>query len=247
MNRSLSDLVNCVVRASDGDIGLVQQFYFNDYSWTIRYMVMNTVIWRPGRQVLISPVALNKPEWKARVFPVNLTKLQVQHSPNIDTAQPVSRQHEVELFKYYGWPVYWGSNPYVGIGYPVPTNLPSIAEEKKGLPEKSEDDPHLRSTDQVAGYHVQATDGEIGHVQDYIVDDETWTICYIVVNTRNWWPGKKVLVSPRWIERVSWEESKLFVDLSRESVRNSPEYDPSKPVSLDYEGRLFGHYGRKND
>ena len=133
------------------------------------------------------------------------------------------------------------------VGYPVPTHLPSIAEEKKFPPEKSEGDPHLRSTDQVTGYYVQATDGEIGHVHDYIVDDETWTIRYIVVNTRNWWPGKKVLVSPRWIKRVSWEESKLFVDLSRESIRNSPAYDPSKPVSLDYEGRLFGHYGQKND
>ena len=247
MNRSLSDLVNCVVRASDGDIGTVRQFYFDDYTWTIRYMVMNTVEYRPGQQVLIATVALDKPQWQARVFPVNLTRLQVRNSPNINTAKPVSRQHEVELFKYYGWPVYWGSSPYAGVGYPVPTHLPSVAEEKKNLDEKSGDNPHLRSTDHVTGYYVHATDGEIGHVHDYIVDDGTWKIRYIVVNTRNWWPGKKVLVSPRWIKKVSWEKSELFVDLSRESIRNSPEYDHANPVSPDYEGRLCGHYGRKND
>ncbi len=244
MNRSLSDLVGCIVHARDGDIGRVQQFYFDDYTWTIRYMVMNTVEWRPGHQVLISTVALNRPEWEARVFPVNLTKLQVQNSPSIDTEKPVSRQHEIELFKYYGWPIYWGLSSYAGIRRSRHIHLPLSAKEKKKTSGQPAGDPHLRSTDQVTGYYIQASDGRIGHVQDYIVDDETWGICFIVVNTRNWWPGNKVLVSPRWIERMSWDESKVFVDLSRESIRNSPEYDSSKPVSLDYAGQLFDYYGR---
>lgn len=247
MNRSLSDFVGCIVRARDGDIGKVQQFYFDDHTWTIRYMVINTVEWHPGRQVLISTAALNRPEWESRAFPVKLTRLQVQNSPSIDTDKPVSRQHEMELLKYYGWPIYWSLIPYAGIRYPVHTHGPLSAKAKKKTSKKLAGDPHLRSTDRVTGYDIQASDGKIGHVQDYIVDDETWGIRFIVVNTRNWWPGKKVLVSPRWIERVSWDESKVFVDLSRESIRNSPEYDPSQPVSLDYAGRLFDHYGRPQD
>ena len=177
-------------------------------------------------------------------MPVNLTKQQVQDSPGIDTEQPISRQHEAALHAYYGWPVYWGLEPYVGVGYPVPTHLPSTAKEKNAPAESPPSDPHLRSTREVTGYHIRAVDGEIGHVQDLIVEDETWAVCYVVVNTQNWLPGKSVLVFPPWIKRVSWDKSEVFVDLSRESIKNSPAFDPSKPVSRGYEERLFEHYGR---
>jgi len=217
-------LVGCTVRAKDGGIGRVEEFYFDNHKWIIRYMVVDTGRWLQGRQVLISTAALKRPEWKSRAFPVNLTKQQVRNSPSIDTDKPVSRQHEAELHGYYNWPIYWG------LGLSAPT-------EKLA-------DPNLRSTRQVTGYHIQAMDGEIGHVQDFIVDDETWAIRYVVVNTQNWLPGKKVLVSPAWIRRVSWDKSKVFVGLSREPVKNSPGFDPSKPVSRGYEERLFDHYGR---
>jgi sporulation protein YlmC with PRC-barrel domain len=245
MKRSISRLVGCTVRAKDGDIGRVEQFYFDDHKWVIRYMLVDTGRWLQGRQVLISTAALKKPKWKSRVFPVNLTKEQVRNSPSIDTDKPVSRQHEAKLHNYYDWPIYWttGLEPYAGIGYPVPTHLSPPARGKKASPEKPAD-PNLRSMRQVTGYYIQAIDGEIGHVQDFIVDDETWAIRYLAVNTHNWLPGRKVLVFPAWISRVSWDKSKVFVDLSRESVKNSPAFDPSQPVSRGYEERLFDHYGK---
>jgi uncharacterized protein YrrD len=246
MKRSINHLVGGTVRAKDGDLGRVEEFYFDDHKWIIRYMVVDTRRWLQGRQVLISTAVSKRPIWKSRVFPVNLTKKQVRSSPSIDTDKPVSRQHEAELHDYYNWPVYWGAGlePYGGVGYPVPTHfLPLATRERKTSFEKPAD-PNLRSTRQVTGYNIQATDGEIGHVQDFIVDDQTWAIRYVVVNTQNWLPGKKVLVFPAWISRVSWDKSKVLVDLSRESVKNSPAFDPSKPVSRGYEERLFDHYGR---
>ncbi len=245
MKRSISRLVGCTVRAKDGDLGRVEQFYFDDHKWVIRYMVVDTGRWLHGRQVLISTAGLKEPKWKSRVFPVNLTKEQVKNSPSIDTDKPVSRQHEAKLHNYYDWPIYWtsGLEPYAGIGYPVPTHLSPPARGKKAPTEKPAD-PNLRSTRQIIGYYIQAIDGEIGHVESFIVDDETWAIRYVVVNTHNWLPGRKVLVFPAWISRVSWDKSKVFVDLSRESVKNSPAFDPSKPVSRGYEERLFDHYGK---
>ncbi|HUI07338.1 MAG TPA: HEAT repeat domain-containing protein [Verrucomicrobiae bacterium] len=244
MKRRLSRLVGCTVRAEDGNIGTVREFYFDDHGWTIRYVVVDTGRWLSGRLVLISTAALKKPDWKSRLFPVDLTKQQVQNSPGIDTDKSVSRQHEAELHAYYGWPVYWGLEPYVGVGYPVPTHLPSTAREQNALAESAAGDPHLRSTGEVTGYHIRASDGEIGHVQDFIVEDETWAIRYVVVNTQNWLPGKSVLVFPAWIKRVSWDKSEVFVDLSRESIKNSPAFEPSKRVDRSYEERLFEHYGR---
>lgn len=245
MMRSITRLVGCKVRAKDGDIGRVEQFYFDDHKWVIRYMVVDTGRWLQGRDVLISTAALKRPEWKSRVFPVNLTKQQVRNSPNIETDKPVSRQHEAALHDYYDWPVYWGLGvqQYTGVGYPVPTHLQPPAK-RKNAPSEKPADPNLRSTHQVTGYYFQAIDGEIGHVQDFIVDDETWAIRYVVVNIHNWLPGRKVLVFPSWISRVSWDKSKVFVDLSRESIENSPAFDHTKPVSRAYEEQLFDHYGR---
>jgi len=245
MKRIISRLVGCKVRAKDGDLGRVEDFYFDDHRWIIRYMVVDTRRWLQGRQVLISTAALKRPDWKARAFPVNLTKEQVRNSPSIDTDKPVSRQHEVALHDYYEWPVYWGVGvqPYTGVGYPVPARL-GLGARRRELSLEKPEDPNLRSTDTVTGYSLHAPDGDIGRVQDFVVDDETWAIRYVVVDTHNWLPGKKVLMFPAWISRVSWGKSKVFVDLSRESIKNCPAFDPSKPVTRSYEERLFDHYGR---
>lgn len=242
MQRSISRLMGCSVKARDGEIGAVNDFYFDDHAWVIRYMVVNTGGWLSGRDVLISTAALKTPEWKARAFPVGLTRRQVRNSPGIDTHKPVSRQHETELHAYYGWPVYWGASPLVGFGYPMPMMVPPLPEEKPARRKK--EDTHLRSVSQVTGYYIHATDGEIGHVQDFIVDDKTWAIRYIVVNTRNWLPGKQVLIAPDWIGSVNWREAMVTLHLSRKKIKDSPEYDPGKPVTDDYRTRLARHYER---
>ncbi len=225
----------------NGEIGRVKEFYFDDRHWAIRYLVADTGNWLTGRQVLISPYALVSVVKEQHHIEVNLTKKQIEDSPSLNSDQPVSRQFEESYYGYYAWPKYWdgpymwGANPY----------LIRDSEKQRGTNQGTKAwDPHLRSTHAVRGYHIQATDGEIGHVDDFIIDDETWAIRYLIIDTQDWWPGKKVLVSPQWIERVSWTESKVFVNLSLEGIRQSPEYTEESLLTRDYEAGLHRHYNR---
>lgn len=223
----------------DGDIGKVEDFYFDDRHWAIRYLVAETGSWLTGRQVLISPYALRSVIREDEKIAVNLNKSQIEDSPPLDTDRPVSRQLEEAYAGYYGWPTYW-SGPHMWGPYPY------ISRDRDSLTapysdEKSED-PHLRSIKSITGHNIQALDGEIGHVDGFIIDDDNWAIRYLVIDTRNWWPGKKVLASPQWITRVSWDESKVFVNLSREAIRQAPEYDDESLLTRDYESQLHRHY-----
>jgi hypothetical protein len=249
MLRSLKELRGYTIHATDGDIGKAQDFYFDDEDWVLRYLVVDTGGWLSGRRVLISPVALGQPDWEAHRFPVRLTKAQVENSPDIDTDKPVSRQQESTLHAYYRWPMYWAHShsPLISAGTPLvmpPEVLHPETAEEETSEEEDRGDAHLRSSREVMGYDIHARDGEIGHVEDLIVDDSTWDIRYLVVATRNMLPGKKVLVSPQWIERVSWEASEVYMDLAQESIRRHPEYDPSEPVNRAYEERLYDFHGR---
>jgi hypothetical protein len=243
----MTDLKGFTIGATDGDIGQVEAFYFDDASFTVRHLVVDTGGWLGGRKVLISPRALRDIDWDGRRINAALTTAQVEKSPNIDTDQPVSRQHEIEYYRYYGYPSYW-SGPYLWGGYPfpvMPSDQATLENERRwewGTEESG--DRHLRSSAAVIGYYIAATDGELGHVENFLVDDATWSIRYMVVDTSNWWFGKKVLVSSEWITRVVWNESLLHVDMTREQIKNSPEYDPSGHVQRDYEMKLHDHYGR---
>ena len=192
--------------------------------------------------MLISPYALVAVNKEEQYITVDLTKKQIEDSPSLNSDKPVSRQFEEEYYGYYRWPMYW-VGPYVWGSYPyIVRDREKWEASNQG---KKAWDPHLRSTHDVSGHHVQAADGEIGHVEDFIIDDETWAIRYLIIDTRNWWPGKKVLVSPQWIERVSWRESKVFVNLSRETIKQSPEYTEESLLTRDYETGLHRHYNRQ--
>jgi uncharacterized protein YrrD len=226
----------------DGEIGKVEEFYFDDRYWTIRYLVADTGNWLMDRQVLISPYALVAMKRKKQQIVINLTKKQIEDSPSLNSDKPVSRQFEEVYHGYYGFPMYWGG-PYMWGSYPY---IVRDREKWRATQGKKAWDPHLRSTHDVSGHDIQATDGQIGHVEDFIIDDEnTWAIRYLIIDTRNWWPGKKVLISPHWIEHVSWNESKVFVNLPRETIKQSPEYTEKSLMTRDYEGRLHRHYNRQ--
>jgi len=223
----------------DGEIGKVKEFYFDDRHWTIRYLVADTGNWLTGRQVLISPYALLGVNREEQNIAVELTKRQIEESPSLDSDKPVSHQFEQAYYGHYGYPMYW-SGPYMWGSYPYPVR--DRDQWKTSTQGEKAWDPHLRSTYSVSGHHIHAADGEIGHVEDFIIDDETWAIRYLIVNTHNWWAGKKVLVSPQWIERVSWSQRKVFVNLSRETIRQSPEYSGESLPTRDYETGLYLHY-----
>ncbi len=235
MLRSVNELLGYTILSKNKkDIGTIKDFYFDGDNWTVRYLVADTGTWLPGRKVLISLFALKRPDWAEKVFPVELTGEELENAPGIDEDKPVSRQHQAELHRYFEWPVYWT------VGFePAPIPKQDTGEEtEKGS------DPDLRSSREVEGYHIGAKDGEVGHVDDYIVDDSTWVIRYLVVDTRNWLPGRKVLVSPDWIEKIDYDKREVDVDLLRDMIENSPEYDPYGVLEREYETKLFDHYGR---
>jgi|SRR5690348_280231 len=248
MKRSIKSLEGYTLKETDGEIGKVDEFYFDDVSWTIRYLVIKTGNWFSGKKVLISPKALLTPDWENKTFPVNLTKSQIENSPDIDTEKPVSRQHEEELFTYYTWDPYWGDGAHgAGIFGAMPGDLyeneieagPAVPVENSGP-----QDPHLRSFDEVKGYTIHATDGEIGKVTDYIVDDSDWRINYLVVDTGDWLNSKNILLPAGWIKQVKWDNSIVIVNVTVEQVQNCPVFDPDQPLNAADEKILFDYYGR---
>lgn len=225
----------------DGEIGKVIEFYFDDRHWAIRYLVADTGNWLAGRQVLISPYALVDVMKAEHHIAIDLTKKQIEDSPSLDSDKPVSRQFEEAYYGYYGWPMYWDGPFMWG---PAPYLVRDREKWREYTQGEKAWDPHLRSTYDVSGHRIQAADGEIGHVDDFIIDDESWAIRYLIIDTHNWWPGKKVLLSPQWIESVSWDEAKVFVNLPRETIGQAPVYTGESLLTRDYETRLHRHYNR---
>ena len=223
MLHSIKDLGGYTIEALDGHIGKPYEFCFNDQTWALRYAVVETGDWLLGNKVLISmdqfgPLAPSK-----REFPLTLTFQQVQESPSIETDKPVYLQRQNGVYDYLSW----GGEAHMSGTWlisPLAAQLIDAAEEERAQ-ERESYNPHLRSTRVVTGYHIDATDGEIGHVEDFIVDDQTWQIGYIVIDTHNWLPGKKVMIAPKWIVKVRWPEKKVYVALQRQTIENSPEFD----------------------
>ena len=244
MKRRLKNLNGFTIGGTDGEIGKVKEFYFDDKSWTIRYIIVETGSWLSERKVLLSPQAVINTDWEENVFRVNLTMEQIKNSPDIDTDKPVSRQHERDLYGYYPWGgYYWGGGMGMGM-YPIAINQTIQKENDVSDDDTSDDDPHLRSADKVTGYNIKATDGEIGDVEDFIINDSNWQIDFILVDTGNWFPGKKVLIAPKMIKEINWEASTVVVNATEDRVKNSPEYQPGEELSESYEANLQNYYGR---
>jgi hypothetical protein len=260
MLRQTKDLQDLVIVATDGIIGDVKDIYFDDELWVIRYLVVEAGSWLSSRKVLISPIAAGTPDWTAKLLPVSLTREQVKNSPVIDTDKPVTRQHEMGHMEHYNYPYYWGGaglsgggdsqvvlmTGHAGIGAGQSFGRPEMAEtsEQADATAHQDDDLHLRSCNAVKGYHIHASDGDIGHLQGLIVDVETWAIRYIIVDTSNWWLGHQVLIPPQWIQDVSWPDGKVSVNLTRQAVKDAPPYDAAAQLDRKQESRIYQHYGR---
>jgi uncharacterized protein YrrD len=207
MLRNLLGLMGSSIRAKDGEFGTAYDFLFDDRTWRVRYLVVESGGWLSRNRIVLSPAVLGTPDWVEKVLPVLLTKEQVQNSPDVDTEQPVSRQQEIAMSQYYGWSIDWSMEPLL-----VPVGASAIPASR------AEGDPHLRSAKAVSRYEVSATDGEIGHVGDFIVDDVTWEIRYLTVKTGTWFAEQKLLVSTRWVESVSWNGERVLLNHARERV-----------------------------
>lgn len=250
MLRSTHEMTNYTIGATDGEIGKVTDFFFDDVSWAIRYLVVETGSWLLSRKVLISPFALQHADWMHKRLPVSISRDQVKHSPDIDTRRPVSRQHEMAYADYYGYPYYWGGSGLWGEGLYAPLqvsrkdigSVPPVTTY--ATPLRPGNDPHLRSCQSIIGYHIQASDGDIGHLQEMLVDEKTWSIRYMVVNTSNYWVGREVLISPDWVKRIVWDESKLTLDLLQQTIKDSPRFESSTELNRQQETAIHQHFKR---
>jgi sporulation protein YlmC with PRC-barrel domain len=212
----MKELADFGIKAKDGEIGSVEEVFFDDRHWKLRYLVVKPQKWLSGRKVLISPGALGKPDWKKRVIPTDLTKAQIEKSPDVELHKPSSRQDEEKLIKYYKWEFYW-----------------------------SDPDFYLQSSKDLMGYEIEASDGKIGMVTDFVLDDADWRIRYLIVDTNEWLPGKKVLIAMDWIKLIVPEEKRVRVDLGKSEIEKAPQYDPKALPSRDYENALYKYYGKR--
>ncbi|MGA2247359.1 MAG: PRC-barrel domain-containing protein [Verrucomicrobiota bacterium] len=229
MLESVKQLYGNTLGASDGHIGHVGDFYFDDQNWAVRYVVADTGNWLPGRQVLLSPHAFGSGSPAGKAMRINLTRKQIEDSPAVETHKPVSRQFEAEYHRYYGWPYYWeGDGLWGGMrGFPVLEVPPKFTLTEPPAATGQEPEPadfHLRSTQAVNGYQLQATDGIVGHVCDFLMDDKSWAINQLVIKTGHRFTGKEVQIPISQVERISYEESTVFVRLNKDAVEKSPEH-----------------------
>jgi hypothetical protein len=250
MLRNVNNLHGYSIVAADGPIGSVEELYFDDERWAVRYFVVDTGKWLPGRLVLVSPFAVQRADRSEGALHLSISREQVRQSPSVDTHRPISRAYEAAYADYFGYPYYWGGSalwgpaPYpavVGPSLGAEIEARALAQAEAAVPAADE---HLRSTRDVTGYHLQALDGKLGHVEDFLIEDDTWAIRYIVVDTSDWWFGKHVLIPPDWVREVDWTKRNLVVDVTRASVKQAPEFDSAEHVNRQWEADYFAHHRR---
>jgi hypothetical protein len=247
-----SALIGYAIEANDGHVGTVKTFLFDDTTWKIRWLVIDTGHWLIDRQLLVHPSAIGAADHRLRHLSVKLTKAQIEASPDIHQDAPVTMQMESHLYSYYGWDPYWGPDYYGGgvaglgmaggFGAPYPVGQRAMEEDR--IQRGSDDgDPHLRSVVALRDYGIHATDGTIGHVENFLLDEETWTIRYMIVDTRDWWFGAHVLIAPFAVSSIDWNDKQIRLNVSREQVKTSPPWDPAAMVGAMDERGLHTHYG----
>jgi sporulation protein YlmC with PRC-barrel domain len=259
MLATVSELSDYTLEATDGEIGYIDELYFQQSEWQIRYLVIGLGNWFTRQHVLLVPDVVNRLDTDLKKIVFDLTRQQIKDSPDVLSQLPVSREKEMALHRYYQWQPYWMGHATEGITYGTNAVWPRVTSEvdddleqerevQAALAELGDESEEtrpflLRSTREVSGYYIQAADGQIGHVEDFMVDIDHWRIRYLVVDTRNWLPGRKVLVAADWIQDIEWQSSEVRVALTKESIENSPEYQPGL-VSREYEAQLYAHYAQ---
>ena len=224
MLQNTEKLTGCKLAASDGDIGHIKDFYFDDRSWDLRYVVADTGTWLTGRLVLLAPRALGRLDLDERSLSVNLTRKQIEDSPPIESHLPVSRQYEERYYGHYGWSGYWTVDGVTGVADPVVVVPPTVAETPPHPERGQKADIHLCSAKSVIGYDIEAIDGTIGSVSGFMVDDKSWAVGTLVVEAGHWYSGKEILIASAKVGRISYEDSKVFVTLTKAEIERTAEH-----------------------
>lgn len=245
MLRNMKELRSYDILATDGSIGTLHDLLIDDKHWTVRYLVVDTIKWLPGRKVLISPMSFDGFDYVKGDLKLSLTKEKIKNSPPIEADLPVSKKYEEEYNNFFGFRPYWvgekGWGPYY---YPSELAKSHSTTEEAIAGIENYEEPNLRSFKELTGYSIEAIDGDIGHVENFVVCDETWNVRYLVVDTSNWWVGKHVLVSPEWIEYISFEDKVVRVNVKKDTIKNGPEYDPNQEITREFEDEIFTRYNK---
>lgn len=252
MLRSLKEITGYTLQETDDVIGTCKDFLFDDALWVIRYMVADTGTWFKHHEVLITPTSMEQPDWRTERIPVNLSRKQIEESPPLDAHAPLSREYEITYHEHFEIPFYWlGADFREGI-----PNKDGAVEPVEDLPiddledQADEQQPSdieegsLRRAIEIMTYGVIASDGDVGRVEDLIVDDTNWVIQHLIIDTGNIIPGKKIMLDTSCIESVSWEEATLQLDLTKTEIEQSRVYDATEPVNREHEVRLYDYHGR---
>jgi hypothetical protein len=245
---NVSTIKGYAIAAADGTIGTVGDFLFDDDDWLVRWLVVDSGDWLSGRKVLLPPSALGLLDPARSEFSVKLTRQQVKDSPEFNDDLPVSRQVESSVYGYYGWSPYWvPGRDSLATRAPALAMAPASAMEERGDSladtRRSEDSPYLHGTVALIGTHIRAIDGEIGHVENFLIDDAGWSVRYLIVDTSNWWSGETVLISPRSVRTIDWAERLIDVNVDRQKVKDAPRYDPAITVDGAYDEKFLTYYG----
>lgn len=242
MLRSLNEIMRFQLLGIDKKIGRCKDFLFDDKLWVIRYIVADSKEWlSKDRKVLISTISLREPYWEQYQFPLDLTRSKIENSPLLGEHQKISHQYETELFEYYGYAYYWMNE---GLWRTSPSPMPLVETQlsKDNSKIKSED-WHLRSTDEVKKFKIYTTDQQVAHIDDFILNDDNWTISYIVIDTRLWVPGgRKVLISHKCIDAVNWADCSITVNVNAQKIIENPLFDLERFIDPDYESQLRKYY-----
>jgi PRC-barrel domain len=206
MLHELKMLAGSSVTATDGEIGCIRTFLFDDQSWMVHYVAVEVGHWAGRRDVVIAVSAIDQPNWSSRSFRVRMTKQQVSESPDIDTEKPVTFQQRIAMEKYFGRFACWVDEEFGMSSIPTGVEYPIDGKE----------DPHLRSTEDMLGYEVWAADGDMGRLEGFVVDEATWHLGYLDVQAGGWLRDRSVLVPTRWVHSVSWADHRIYVHDTRE-------------------------------
>jgi len=248
MLHTIEDMLGYSIHAAVDDVGKTVDYYFDDKQWVIRYLVLETGSWLSSRKVLLSPFAIKDISRENKTFSVSMNSEQVKNSPLIDLDKPVSLQDETEYTNYYGYPRYWDGDFLWGASmYPMTSSDTALTpvHTTKPINYSATQHHHLRSCEAIIGNHVEALDGPIGHIEQMLMDEQTWAIRYLIINTSNWGLGHQVLIAPQWIKAIHWEDKKVFVDKLRQNIKAAPRFDPAEGVTQKFEKDLFLHYGHR--
>lgn len=246
MKRSLKELKGYSIQAIDGEKGKVKNFLFDDETWIIRYLEADLGSFFKEKRVLIPRQYLGEPHWEDQFFPVELTVKRIEESPDVDFDMPVSREYEKELTEHYDLQPYWPANLAAYSGQPSMLNPDNPIAFPRYAVDEEEIDTNLRSFQEIRGYYIEAKDEKFGHIHDVIIDDENWQLLYVIIDTKNMVPwSKKVMLPIELIEEITFVEKGAKINLTRETIKNAPEYNPSEAINAEYEKVLRDFYGRK--